>query len=133
MTYTPVSSQTYVPTIGDGQNNFVSSDAVGFYSVNAGGTEVTVSVIIVYTSKGSANSVLPIQISLPRSVGVESGASFTLGATGFGMLGGTPEQKYLVSANFNGSACFLSDGATAVTVGDVLAASSIHISGRYFL
>jgi hypothetical protein len=119
----------YVPTLGDGVNNFTTSTAQGDYSQM--GNVTFVEIWLVWTGKGSASAASPLYISLPFASSSPR-AMFTLGFVN----GITSTNQLVANANLGSAKInlwrFVSGGGPAtIPVSSCATSGEIQLSGFF--
>jgi hypothetical protein len=127
-------SGSYLPTIGDGVNNFTGGfDTSGYYLKM--GSLVYFEVFVSWSSKGSANSGSIVQISLPPGLPVAS--QYTVPNFTIGEVGGIAFGNLLTAVSPGGATYFelLSSYSAAspqiLTVATFSAGGELSVSGFY--
>jgi hypothetical protein len=124
---------SYTPTIGDGSNNFITTTAVGNYTLV--GSLVQVEIWLKWSSKGSAKPGSGLQISLPsQGFGVASSrATFSIGY----ISGLTYVNQLVAGANNGATYIFLASAsnsggeASGLTVANCGTGGELQITGTY--
>lgn len=114
--------RTYIPTIGDGTNNFTTSTALGFYSQV--GNKISFQSSVVWTSIGSSSGQL--RYLLPFTIGP---SVFRISCSISGVSGISITGSYLVVNGSSGSNFVTFQGISSSGTGTTVNCSSCSASG----